>query len=107
MKYRLGVLDRILLLNILPKKANIIKLKVISNMQKDIGFSEQEIKDFELKTLDNGNIAWNKDKERKKDIELGDVARSIIRKELEALNEKEELSIEFVNLWDLFVEEER
>lgn len=57
---QLSVMDRLLILNLdtLPKVGSIVTMKIKQQLMMDVGFSEQEIKDFEIKQ-EGQQVTWN------------------------------------------------
>jgi len=100
---KLEVSERIRLLGILPEKGNLLTLKIISDLRKDLSFSEKEHKDMEL-TVTQDRITWA-DNSKKKEVKFGDQAKEIIVKTLKEMDEKEELTLPDIDLWEKFVGE--
>ena len=60
MKVSLSLVDRVWLLELLPKKSDAIVMRSIHELKKRVSLTEKEIKDFEIKHVENGVITWNK-----------------------------------------------
>lgn len=59
---KLSLLERVELLGKFPREGGIKKMVVFEDLVKKIRFSQQEIKDFEIKDVINGettSISWN------------------------------------------------
>lgn len=54
-KIKLGLIQRIQLLNILPKTSSVIRLIVIKDIKKKINISQDEIEKFNIKEITQGN----------------------------------------------------
>lgn len=102
---KLGVLDRLLILNILPKEGNIITLRLIRDIIQKVGLSDKELKDLKMKQIDNGRVTWDNSKEIIKDINLGESAIGIISDEFKRLNKDKKLTMEHMNVYDKFVKD--
>lgn len=100
MEYELNVNERLLLLNIMPQKGNIVNLRVIKDIVKDVGFSEEEIKEFEIKSTNDGKVMWNSQKAKTKKINLGDTGRGLILNEFKKLNDKNEIPMEYLSFYE-------
>jgi hypothetical protein len=98
----LKVLERIILLGILPKEANYVTLKIINDLKAELSFSEIELKDFEIKEKD-GNVSWNPRKEKLKNIEFGEKANEVVCEALKKLDETKKINSENVSLYEKFV----
>jgi hypothetical protein len=98
---KLDVSERIRLLGILPEKGNLLTLKIVSTLRDDLSFSEKELKDWKIVTTPD-RITWA-DGSKEKEVKIGEKAKEIIVNRLKEMDEKEELTIPDINLWDRFV----
>ena len=105
---KLSLRDRIALLNILPHEGNIITLRIMRDLQKDLSFSEAEISDYAITMMQvNENIktTWNAAGNKAvKNVKIGENAESIIVEKLKELNEKKQLRMSLLDLYERFVE---
>ena len=100
---KLDVAERIRLLGILPEKGNLLTLKIVRELRDDLSFSEKEHKDFNILTKMD-RITWS-DAAKKKAVKIGDQAKELVEKTLKELDEKEELTLADIDLWDKFIGE--
>ena len=65
----LGVLERVSLLQVLPVRVedNYITYRIINDLKRDLSFSEDDLKNFDIK-IDGEKITWDVTKEEKKDV---------------------------------------
>jgi hypothetical protein len=100
--------ERITLLGILPKEANFVNLKIIRSLQEKMSFSEEEIKEYDIKSYtenDNVGYSWSKKGiEYKLEIEFGEHGTSMISSELKKLDKEEKLSSQNFTLYEKFIE---
>lgn len=96
---KLSVLERITLLGILPAEGDVITVRVLMKLKKDLGFTEQEIKDFNIKSAD-GQITWSNAAEV--EIEVGERATDIVKDALKKLNDEKKLREELLPVYDKF-----
>jgi hypothetical protein len=101
---KLSVKERMQVLSILPKEGDFVTLRIVRDMQKDLSFSEKEIKELDLKAVD-GKYGWKPDKDTNKDIPIGDKANDIITGELKKLDKEKKLKLEMFNLYEKFIKE--
>ena len=96
-------MERLLILNLntLPKVGNILTMKIKQQLMADVGFNEQEIKDYEL-AQDGEQIKWNSTKPGK-EIEIGAEAKKLL---VDALEKSENLNESYVALYDRLKETE-
>jgi hypothetical protein len=102
---KFNVSERIRLVGILPDKGNILTLKIVRTLRGDLSFSEKELKDWEIKSEDN-RITWN-NKVKEKEVEVGDTGKKLIVDILKDLDEKNELTVADITLWDKLVGEDK
>jgi len=100
---KLDVAERIRLLGILPEKGNLLTLKIVRELRDDLSFSEKEHKDFKI-VAKMDRITWSDDA-KKKAVKIGDQAKELVEKTLKDLDEKEELTLADIDLWDKFIGE--
>jgi hypothetical protein len=99
----LGILERVTLLNILPAEGDVVSLRIIRKLRENLGFTEEEIKTYEIKTAD-GQIMW-KENGYKIDIPIGEKATDIIKDAFNKLNREKKLREEMLPVYDLFFPE--
>jgi len=102
MKIGLNVLERSMLLSILPKEGNFLTLRLTRDLAAKVGISAQEFKDFEIKT-EGEKTSWNLKGVAPTEIEFVDAERDIIKKQLKDLDEKKKLTAELFTLYEKFV----
>ena len=99
---KLNVLERIQLLQYLPREGDIVSLRILQTMRMSFGFTEDEIKKFEIKTDQETNITtWGKDEEV--DIPIGEKATDIIVDALKKMNAEKRLPDTAIDLYDKFI----
>ncbi len=93
----LSVMDRLLILNLdtLPKVGNILTMRIKQQLINEVGFKEDEIKNFEIRQ-DGEQIKWKSDAEAV-DIEIGDEAKKLL---IDALDKSENLNENYISLYD-------
>lgn len=99
----LNVKQRLLLLNILPKEGDYVTLKVIRDQQSLLSFGEEEFKRLNIKR-EGDTYTWKEEDDIPVDIPMGEAAVGVIKMALRMLNEKGQLKIEFLPLYEHFWE---
>ena len=95
---KLTILERLLLGGILPNQGSLTTLKLIRILREDLSFSVDEHQKYELREED-GKIKWNPEFiNETKDIEINDVTKSIIKKQLRQMDKEETLTENHVSL---------
>lgn len=95
--------DRIRLLGILPEAGNLLTIKIVRKLREALSFSEEEHKELKIVAKDD-RITWDI-AAKPKEIDIGDQGKEIIEKALRGLNEKDELTVPDVGLWEKFIGE--
>ena len=109
MKVGLNVLERSMILSILPREGNFLTMRLLRDLSAKVGISAQEFIDFEIKTIidekdpTKSHTEWNLKGAAPTEIELVDPEVDVIRKELKALDEKQKLTIELFSVYEKFV----
>ena len=98
---KLNLLERILVLNILPAKGSFTDLIIKEDVAKKVAVTQDEIKELEIKQDDKG-LHW-KQTDKVWDIEFKDLEKELVKKQLKELDEKKELTGEHLSLYRAFV----
>lgn len=100
----LSVKERIELLGVLPKKGSFEKLIVKKDIVNKISINQEDIKKYEIRQLENGQIVWNlvdnKDTEL---FEFSDLELKYIESCLIDLNKQEDLPESLFNVYKQIV----
>ena len=99
---KLDVRERLTLLGIMPQEGNFITLKVLRKLKDNLSFSEEEIKKYNFKQVDQ-HVTWEQDTEPKA-IEIGTQAKIIIQDALKKLDEEKKLTEAHLTLYEKFVD---
>jgi len=100
---KLNLVERIRLGQLLPESGNVANLRILTELRLRLGITEEEHARFKIKA-DGENIRWDPTVDTTTDIEVGDVAKSIIRDQLLKMDEAEAMTVEHVSLYEKFVE---
>ena len=98
---KLNILERITLIDLLPKEGNFQTLKSLRVLREELSFSEEENKDFEIK-IEGDSVTW-KDQGQVKEIEIGEILHAIIANQLKELDRTEKLIEQHMSLYIKFV----
>ena len=99
----LGVFDRLLLLNILPKEGNYTTLKIVRVLREELSFSEAEHKALKFVWSDGPGVKWKTAAEKPKDVPIGEKATDIIVETLKLLDKNKKLTEQHMSLYERFV----
>ena len=99
----LGVFDRLILLNIMPKEGDFTTLKIVRKLREDLSFSEEEHAALEFKN-EGGNVQWKQSGDISKEISIGEKATDLIVEVLKKLDKEKKLQEQHLSLYERFVE---
>ena len=99
---KLNVMERLTLLQILPKEGNFATLKITRELISNLGLSEADYKEFEINQKD-GLITWNEKGGEDRAIVIGEKATDIIIESLKKLDEEKKLEDRHFSLYEKFV----
>lgn len=99
---KLSVMDRIVLLNLLPKEGNFANLKLLRTARESLSFTEEENKALAFKQ-EGDKLFWEDGTVEPKEIAIGEVVTQLIAKELKRLDESGKLQNEHISLYEKFM----
>ena len=102
---KLNIAERVALLQILPETGDFITLKILREMQLNIGFSEEDYKIFKIKTEEN-RVSWDPVEGLKEvEIEFGEKAIEIVKEALTKLDGEKKLIPNLFTVYEKFVQD--
>lgn len=101
----LSVMERLLLLELLPAEGSITTLRIVRDLRSALSFTEQEHADWHIEQQ-GGQVRWDTVAAQLTPIAIGPTASALIRAALEKRNTAQTLRAEHVDLWDRFVVED-
>ena len=105
-KMKLTILERITLLQILPKEGDFITLKVLRDLGSVLGFSEEDHKKYKI--VQNGDrVTWDNGKEEKdgSELEIGEKATEIIKEALLNMDKEKKLQANHMSVYEKFIQD--
>ena len=91
-------------MGLLPKEGNFLTLKVVNELVSSLGFSEKELKEYELVQVGD-QVKWKPSATfKEKEIAIGERATDIIIEQLKKLDEDKKLKPEHMRLYEKFIE---
>lgn len=100
---KLNVLERMMLLNVVPREGSFVTLKVVGELRNDLSFSEAELKKYKFVETE-GRVSWNPAAEQIKEVHIGEKATDVVVEALEKLDEEKKLTMEHVSLYEKFID---
>ncbi len=106
---RLTIAERMSLLDMLPVQGNIVTLRAITSLRLNLSMSEEEIKEYEIKTVrsEDGKVfvQWAPEFDKTRiDIPMSDHEKGIVTREILQLDQQSKLTINQLPLYEYFVD---
>jgi hypothetical protein len=98
----LNILERLLILRAIPKEGDIITLRVLSDLRRNLSLTEEEISEHNVRSV--GDRVLFDDPDYKLEIAIGEKAFDLIQSAFSNLNNIKKLTIEDIPLYERFVE---
>jgi len=99
----LTVLERLVLLSVLPKEGDFVTLKLVRKLRENLSFDEAEIKELNF-AQDGDQVRWNEKASITKRINIGEKMSDLIQGALKKLDDEKKLREEHFSLYEKFVE---
>jgi len=99
----LAVVERLVLLNILPKEGDFTTLKLVRKLRENLSFDEGEHKTLNF-VQDGDQVRWNETADVTRHIMIGEKQTDIIITALKKLNDEKKLGDQHFSLYEKFVE---
>lgn len=103
MKIKLSVIERLSLLQILPKMNNVITMKIIRDLNERLGIGAREAKEIEL-SFYGENVKWNIEKDKNVEFEFNDIELGIIKDSLKELDKQKKIEVRHISLFEKFIQ---
>ena len=97
----LSVIERLLLLSLLPREGDITTVRIVADVRHDLSFSEDEYATLGMR-IENGSAHWKTDREVPRVFTLGPKATAMIVDSLEKLNTSGKLTEQHLSLCEKF-----
>lgn len=102
---KLNVMERIVLLTILPQEGNIATLRLMRKLREELSMTADELKKYEMKQKGD-QLTWSpKLAKESKDFKFDDFGIELIKSKLRKLNEDKKLEEKHFSLYEKFIEE--
>jgi hypothetical protein len=97
----MGIMDRIVLMQVLPPEGNLITMRVLREFKAQLDFTADEIKAREIRT-EGGMMQWNGEGD-KKIVEVSAAVRDIIKAAFKKLDDEKKITVQMLPVYDLFL----
>lgn len=103
---KLNVLERLKVLELLPKEGDVTTIKLVRKLRESLSFSEEEHKTLNFRQLGT-QLQWSKKEVPEKDVHFGEIGIKMIVDALKQLDKIKKLKEAHLSLYEKFVEKER
>ena len=100
------VLERLVLLSVLPKEGDFVTLKLVRKLRENLSFDESEIKELNF-AQDGDQVRWNEKASIVKRINIGERMSILIYEALKKLDDEKKLREEHFSLYEKFIENKK
>ena len=97
----LTVLERLLLLNMLPAEGDLTTIRIVHNLRQELSFSEEEHAKLQF-AQDGGNVQWQEGAIPNKVFDFAPKAAGLIAESLSKLDKEKKVKPEHLGLFDKF-----
>ena len=101
---QLTPVERIMLMGLLPKEGSFVTLKIVRDLQGELGFSEEEHKKYEFRQEGDVVLFAQCATTDLKDVKMGEKATDIIREAFKKLDSEGRLTVQVIDLYSKFME---
>ena len=106
MKLKFNLHERLVFLNILPKENSFATLRILREVAKEVGITDEEYKYYGITTVKDGKVSFNPEKSaEEKEFKIRQVALELVKKELKKLDTEEKLTGEHFSLYEKIFDE--
>lgn len=102
---KLTLLERNVLLTLLPREGDFMTLKAIRKAREWLAASEDEQKAVNMRRVDENRIEWDASKDEPKEIDLPGAVIGIITGQLKELDKQKQLTEQHFTVYEKFVGE--
>ena len=104
----LTILERLLLLDTLPKEGSIVTLRIVRDLNYDLALTEEEMQKIGLREVgsdgEKARMLWDPTVVLNKDISIGEKAYDIIVEALKKRDREGRMTVQYIPLYERFVE---
>lgn len=97
---RFNILERIMILGVLPKQSDFVSMRIISDLMRNVGFTQGELDKYNIKNHPDGSVSW--DKSFEKEVKVTMRAAEIIKENLKKLSETKMVSAQHLSIYEKF-----
>ena len=100
----LGLLERFQLLTILPTEGDIVTVRIVADLRRELAVTEEEIVRYGV-VQTGEQLKWNTEVDNSKSVSMGPRAMALIAQVLRGMSDKKKLTIDYLPLYERFANE--
>jgi hypothetical protein len=104
---KLNVLERLLLLNLLPAEGDLTTIRIVRQLREELSFSEEEHAKLKFRTAGENQIRWEDDVVDDKEFDFAAKATGTVVSALEKLIKDKKVQEQHISLFDKFKVEQK
>ena len=108
MEFKLKIIDRLILLSILPITGDFLEMRLAADLRDRLNFNADEQENFDLKLEDAENgkrYVWDEAKDREIDCSFKNKELDLIKNAFKILDQKKQLTAEHLGTYTKFMED--
>jgi len=95
---KFSVKDRLLISNLFPQKASLTDQILVKDITAKIAITQKEMTAYGLKSSPDGQIRWDADKEKAKNVDFTEAELELLKRQVEEKDKSNEITQEVVDL---------
>jgi len=100
---KLGILDRIALLSVLPTEGNFVTMAIVKDLHEKVMIHKKEREAIGFTLTESGRGHWNTEKAKEVEYEFDEAEHEVVRKALEKMDQREQLGQDHLGIYKLFM----
>jgi transposase-like protein len=94
---KLNIKERLLMSQLYPQQGNIAQQILVRDISKKVGITQDELKEYGIKSLENGGLTWEKDAE--KEVALSGAELNLLKEQVAKLDKENRVTMELLDLF--------
>jgi len=99
----LSVLERLVLLNVLPREGTVTTVKIVRELRETLSFSEEEHAALKFERTESGGTEWDTGGEKDKEIDFAPRALALVVETLERMDKEQKVTEDYLSIFEKFV----
>ncbi len=101
----LGVVDRVVLLSILPSEGDVTRLRIVRDLKRELSFTEDELERIKFSYSSPEQVSGYEGEDEQRDVDIGPQALAVVVARFTELNGMQQLTDYYLDTYDKFMPE--